>query len=91
LFCRFYLQKIEQRPKGSPCFFLVSLLLFFHLFFSSTVYLPDLTVTLAKERNFLCSLCFFFSPTTCLSFVFFFSLFFSFFSLRSSFLFLPLC
>jgi len=32
LICRFYLQKIEQRPKGSPCFFLVSLLLFFHLF-----------------------------------------------------------
>jgi len=28
LFCRFYLQKMEQRLKGSPCFFLVSLLFF---------------------------------------------------------------
>ena len=34
-------------------------LFFFSFFFSSTVYLPDLTATLAKERNFLSSLCFF--------------------------------
>jgi len=35
------------------------LFFFFSFFFSSTVFLPDLTATLAKERNFLSYLCFF--------------------------------
>ena len=54
LFCRFYLQKIEQ-PEGSPCFFSCFSSLFSS--FSSTTCLPDLTITQEmKGRNSLCSL-----------------------------------
>jgi len=51
--CRSYMpKKMKPRPTGSPCWFMVSLL--FSLFFSSfssTVNLPNLTVTLSSSRR----------------------------------------
>ena len=63
----FICKKIEQIPKVSPCFFLVSPLLFLPFLFSSfssTACLPDLTATQGWRKETPSVLCVFFSLLT---------------------------
>jgi len=75
--CRSYMQKKwsqDQQVVPAGLWFLFSFLFFFSSF-SSTVNLPNLTVTLANERNFLYSLCFSHLLSASLSYFFFSSIF----------------
>jgi len=65
---------MEQRSKGSPCFFLVSLFFFIFFLFYCLPSRPHSNTGEGKKLPLFSV--FFFSPTACLSFVFFFSLFF---------------
>ena len=59
----FMCRKMKQRPTSSPCLFMVSLFFLFFFLFFLFYCLPSWSHSSArmKERNSLCSLCFFFS------------------------------